>query len=168
VPALQVSLPFATGGVLSGSFLISLTPAAGHALDLTSLQFDASRFLDTGYGATSATYYAAVRTNLDGFASDVAAISWAAAPGTTDYETFSIDLSAAMFQNLTPAALASVGGALKFEFFFGMTSDPAIIGVNSSVDNVRVFGNTVPEPAGVLLVAIVLAGLLLRRPRPAR
>jgi hypothetical protein len=77
-----------------------------------------------------ATYLAALRTNLDGFASDVGTLSWTAASDTPDFVTLSIDLSAAMFQGLSVADLAGVGGSLQLKFLFAMTSCPPIGGVN--------------------------------------
>jgi hypothetical protein len=163
-PGLVVSLPFSNAGELYQSAIITLTPAAGYELNLSSLQFDASRFFGAE-GIPSATYLAAIRTNLDGFASDVGAVSWIAAHDTSDFVTLSIDLSAALFQGLSVADLAGVGGTLKLEFFFAMTSDPAIAGVNTFVDNIVVNGTgSVPEPASALLVAIGLASLA----RPGR
>ena len=158
-PGLVVSLPFSNAGELYQSAIITLAPAAGYELNLSSLQFDASRFFSVD-GVPSATYLAAVRTNLDGFAADVGAVSWTATPGTSDFVTLSIDLSAAMFQGLSAADLAGVGGSVKLEFFFAMTSDPAILGVNSFVDNIAVSGtSSVPEPASALLLATALVSL---------
>jgi len=163
VPGLTVSLPFSVAGELYQSAIIALTPAAGYELNLSSIQFDASRFF--GAGGPSATYLAAIRTNLDGFASDAGTVSWTAAPGTSDFVTLSMDLSAAMFQGLSAADLAGVGGSLRLGFFFAMTSSPPIAGVNSFVDNIVVNGTTssVPEPASALLVAAALVGLVRRR-----
>jgi hypothetical protein len=159
-PSLIVSLPFATGGVLSSSFGIELTPEAGFELNLASLQFDARR-LFTDPGAPSATFFAALRSNLDGFAADVDTVSFTASPSTDDWQTFMLDLSASAFQGLSAADLAGVGGSLQLRFYFGMTSDPEIAGVNSQVDNVLVSGTTVPEPAAALL--FVAAFAVLRR-----
>jgi hypothetical protein len=157
-PSLIVSLPQSTAGETFQSFTVSLTPNAGFELNLASVQFDASRLLEAKK-LTEATFLAAVRTNLDGFASDVGTLSWLASPSTPDFVTLSIDLSAAMFQGLSQADLASVGGSLQLKFFFAMTSTPAIPGVNSLVDNVIVNGETVPEPAAALLLLPAIAAL---------
>ena len=167
-PGLIVSLPFSNAGELYQSAIITLTPAAGFELNLSSLQFDASRFFGVE-GVPTATYLAALRTNLDGFGSDVGTLSWTASHDTSDFVTLAIDLSAAAFQGLSVADLAGVGGSLQLKFFFAMTSDPAIAGTNTFIDNILVNGTTtsVPEPVSALLLATALAGgaALRRRDR---
>ena len=165
-PGLTVSLPFSNAGELYGSGIVQLTPAAGHELDLTSLSFDASQFLDAS-GISSATYLAAIRSNLDGFASDLGTFSWTALTSPPGFTNLSLDLTGAAFQGLDAAALAGVGGSLQLEFFFAMTSSPAIAGVNSVIDNVVVNGTTpaVPEPAAGVLLGAAALGCLARRRR---
>jgi hypothetical protein len=161
VPGLVVSLPASAAGELYQSAIITLAPAAGFELNLSSLQFDASRF----FGAEgTATYLAAVRSNLDGFASDAGTVSWEAAAGTSDFVTLSMDLSAAMFQGLSAADLAGVGGSLQLKLFFAMTSTPPVAGVNSFIDNILVSGTTsVPEPAVAFLLLTAFAACSRRR-----
>jgi hypothetical protein len=167
-PGLIVSLPFSSAGELYQSVVITLTPAAGYELNLSSLTFDGS----TSYFSPtipSATFLAAVRSNLDGFASDIGTASWAAGHQTPGFVSILIDLSAAAFQGLSAADLAPVGGSLQLKFFLAMTSCPPVGGVNSYLDNLLVSGTTtlapppVPEPAAALLVVLGLAGAALRR-----
>ena len=166
IPGLMVSLPDASGGALFQSFIIALTPEAGSELNLSSLEFDARRLL-TSDGASSAVYLAAVRSNLDGYASDIGSVSWTATHETDDWVTLAMDLSGAALQGLSAEDLASVGGSLRLMLFFGVTSDPQIPGVNENIDNVIVTGTVppppVPEPSAALLLAPALLALAGRR-----
>ncbi len=159
VPGLIVGLPTSTAGELYQSFIISLTPAPGYELNLSNVQFDGS----TSYFSPTiptATFFAGVRSNLDGFASDIDTASWSAGHQTPGFVSVVMDLSGAAFQGLSAADLAGIGGSLQLKFFFAMTSTPVVGGVNSAVDNVVVHGtSTVPEPASAFLLALALAGV---------
>jgi len=140
---------------------LTLTPALGFELNLESLQFDGSRqFFQPAI--PSAVFLVSLRSNLDGFASDVDTSFWNAGSDPTGFTTLSLDLSTAPFQGLTASTLAGVGGSLQLALYFGQFSS-ADFSLLNHIDNVVVNGTTaVPEPAVSGLLATALLGLALR------
>jgi hypothetical protein len=159
-PGLNVLMAYNVSGFANRAeaLTINLTPTGAAELSLASLQLDGSRQY-VQQAVPTAAFHVVLRSNLDGFASDVASASWNASNSTPDFVTPVLSLASPAFQDLSASDLAGVGGSLQLRLYFAMTnlSDLASI---SFIDNVAVNGSTVvPEPATGALLALGLLGV---------
>ena len=131
-------------------FTVTLTPTAGNRLNLTSLSFDAAR----GGAAEPRSFFLFADAGGTPFAAGNAVLAADVPTARPTLTSYTADLSAARFQNLT--------GPTEFRFY---TSTPAT-GQSVEIDSIVFSGAVVPvpEPATALgVAALALAGWRGRR-----
>lgn len=150
------------------SFSFTITPDAGFEFDLTQLTINVGNQVNSG--SFTSNYF--LRSSVDGFAADIPILSASGAGitftggiatrttstnGTTTGNLLTLDLSGALYQNLTAAT--------TFRIYLFDAS--AATGAITRFDNVLVDGmvTAVPEPAAWVLGAFGAAMLIGRRRR---
>ncbi len=113
-----------------------VTIDASQQLSLTNLTFDYSR------GGTSGTRYMGFATGLD---ADAIFVDAAAGATRSNYTNVDVDLSGALYQNLS--------GIVRFQFFS--------TGTSMDLDNITLNGTltAIPEPSTMALAVLGLIGL---------
>lgn len=132
------------------AFIIS--PNAGIELDLTDLTFRIG-----GSASINTTIF--VRSSLDGFAATLGSFNHTGA-GVSATDRV-VNLSGDSFQNLT--------APVEFRFY-AFDNSTSTSNAGARLDSIVLNGNTavVPEPSAVLVLALGLAGLSLRRRHRSR
>ena len=162
LPSLPVDTTLTTGantqaGAATANqyFGFTLTPNANTPLSLGTLSFDYANYSTDG---TFPTEGFVVRSSVDNFAANTATGVTASAASAGAFATSTINLSAAVFQNLT--------AAVTFRIYVYDGTTQATRG--AVLDNITV--TNVPEPAtnAMLLIAGVCFVVVLRRRRRVR
>lgn len=148
----STSIPDAAAAYANQQFFqFTITPNAGFLLMLSSLTFDAAR------GGTATPRGWALRSSVDGYASEIATQAVPTVyPATSP---FSVDLSAPAFQGLT--------GATTFRLYQYSPGFGSGVFYDNLTLNGTVSGSGVPEPGAWVLMAFGLlgvAGLTRRKP----
>jgi len=143
-------------GALSGNdtFTFTITPTGGQTIDLTSISFYAWSRVDPGAGNAYNFFVmsSATGSSVLGTYSSRNNVASNTAP-TAGNNQYTLDLS-------TVSELSGVTSAVTFTIGVYYTG---AAGNNLRFDDLRVYGDVVPEPSAALLSALGLLPLLRRR-----
>lgn len=120
-------------------------------VDLTNLTFQTTR--TGGRGVIDL----AVRSSVDGFASDLTLDDTIIDNTSATFETHTVDLSGAAFDNLT--------SPVEFRIYFDRRHANGNGGSGTSFDNIALNGELIPEPSSAALLCLGALGLIARRRR---
>lgn len=140
-----VTSPDPASAVLNNQYFeFTVAADAGFVMDLTSLSFDAAR------GGASTPRGWVLRSNLDGFTSDIASAE--VPTSLPNLTSFDVDLSDALYQDVAAVTFRMYG--------FGPSTS-----IGQFFDNIVLNGNVqaIPEPSALALCVGVLTMLRRRR-----
>ena len=133
-------------------FQFTVTPQATFEMDLSSLSFDAS------YGPSAGAGYA-IRSSLDNYLTELQ--SGQVTRQYDSFDTYSLDLSAASFQNITEDATFRI-----YIFLNPGGGNPALAIDNVRLDGIVATASAIPEPASAaVLVGFFAIGFATSRRR---
>jgi len=139
------------GAFASNQFVtFTVTAAPGCTLDLTSLDFSLLR-------ASQGPQDYAVRSSVDGFASNIVFADQAIGPSLS---TESVALTGAAFQGLS-----TITFQIAFDDRINNTSSNSAVQLHDIVLNGEIIGTHVPEPSSAALLALGGLALVARRKR---
>lgn len=143
----------------SSSDYVSLTvnPAVGFQLNLTSLSFDFSFESQGGVTVPAKSMNVVLRSSIDGYAANIGSANSKAATASVSFVNGSFSLNTSGFQSLS--------GPVEFRLY--LTDDSTLASDVVRLDNLMLNGtvDAIPEPSGMILGTLGLAGMVWKRRR---